>query len=65
MIFEIIIPAYSPTLSCGGGGRYDKLINKLGGPNIPAVGVALGFDRLVEAADFLISYLPKPKAPRF
>ncbi len=53
MIFEIIIPAYSPTLSCGGGGRYDKLINKLGGPNIPAVGVALGFDRLVEAAEFL------------
>ena len=53
MIFEIIIPDYSPTLSCGGGGRYDKLIKKLGGPDIPAVGVALGFDRLVEAAEFL------------
>ncbi|NCN45190.1 MAG: histidine--tRNA ligase [Candidatus Pacebacteria bacterium CG10_big_fil_rev_8_21_14_0_10_36_11] len=52
MIFEIIIPEY-PVGSCGGGGRYDQLIRDLGGPNMPATGVAFGFDRIVEAATAL------------
>lgn len=51
MIFEVILPGYEIG-SCGGGGRYDKLIEQLGGVNIPAVGIAFGFDRMVEAADF-------------
>lgn len=29
-----------------GGGRYDKLISDLGGPNLPAVGMAFGLERL-------------------
>lgn len=49
MIFEIIIPQYQAG-SCGGGGRYDQLINQLCGVSIPAVGVGIGFDRTVEAA---------------
>jgi histidyl-tRNA synthetase len=49
MIFEVIVPEYSAG-SLGGGGRYDQLIEQLGGPNIPAVGIAFGFDRMVEAA---------------
>ncbi len=52
MIFEVIIPAYGGG-SCGGGGRYDNLIAQLGGPDTPAVGMAFGFDRTVEAADQL------------
>lgn len=47
MIFEGKIPG--ETGSVGGGGRYDKLIENLGGPSIPAVGFGLGFDRTVEA----------------
>jgi len=50
MIFEVKIPEYSAG-SCAGGGRYDNLIEDLGGPDTPAVGVAFGFDRVVEAAD--------------
>lgn len=49
MIFEIILPEYGSG-SCGGGGRYDNLIKELGGIDVPAVGVAFGFDRTVEAA---------------
>ncbi len=49
MIFEIRIPEYTVG-SVGGGGRYDTLIADLGGPQIPAVGMAFGFDRIVEAA---------------
>ncbi len=34
--------------SLGGGGRYDKLIEMLGGEPTPAVGVALGIERIVD-----------------
>lgn len=30
----------------GGGGRYDGLVELVGGPSIPAVGLALGIDRI-------------------
>ena len=36
-----------------GGGRYDNLIGIFAGKNIPAVGFAFGFDRLVEAMEEL------------
>ncbi len=49
MIFEITIPGYEGG-SCGGGGRYDNLIGQLCGKETPAVGVGIGFDRVVEAA---------------
>ena len=50
MIFEVYLPGYEVG-SCGGGGRYDKLIEQLGGVSVPAVGIAFGFDRMVEAAE--------------
>lgn len=52
MIFEVIVPEYGSG-SLAGGGRYDNLIEQLGGVNIPATGIAYGFDRTVEAADEL------------
>jgi len=51
MIFEVVLPGFSES-SCAGGGRYDKLIEQLGGINIPAVGIAFGFDRMIEAAEY-------------
>lgn len=47
LIFEAVLPTSSGSL--GAGGRYDNLIKNLGGPNIPAVGFGLGFDRIIEA----------------
>ncbi len=35
-------------LALGGGGRYDYLVETLGGKSTPAVGVALGIERLLE-----------------
>jgi histidyl-tRNA synthetase len=49
MIFEVFVPEY-PIGSLAGGGRYDRLIEQLGGPNIPATGIAFGFDRMVDGA---------------
>jgi len=44
MVFEIYAPGMD--VAVGGGGRYDKLIELFGGGQVPAVGVALGVDRL-------------------
>ncbi len=49
MIFEVSVPEYTVG-SLGGGGRYDKLLSSLAQVDMPAVGVGLGFDRIVEAA---------------
>jgi len=40
-----------------GGGRYDNLIGLYGGKNIPAVGFAVGVDRLLDYLDFSSSTL--------
>ncbi len=34
--------------SLGGGGRYDELVRELDGPDLPAVGYAFGFERVIE-----------------
>lgn len=47
-IFEIVSEDLkSAQNALGGGGRYDNLINQLGGPDLPAVGFAVGIDRTI------------------
>lgn len=48
MIFEVQVNDYGAG-SVGGGGRYDKLLGQLVGVDTPAVGMAFGFDRLIDA----------------
>lgn len=38
-------------LSLAGGGRYDNIIKQFGGKDIPAVGIGLGFERIVDAME--------------
>jgi len=52
LIFEIEVDGYTAG-SVGGGGRYDNLIGMFAGKQIPAVGFAFGFDRLIEAMEQL------------
>lgn len=47
-IFEIQTTSLGAQSAVAGGGRYDGLIEALGGPSQPAIGFAIGFDRLVE-----------------
>ncbi|NLL30134.1 MAG: histidine--tRNA ligase [Clostridiales bacterium] len=42
-IFEIL----NEDFTVCGGGRYDKLIEEIGGPDMPAVGFGLGLERLI------------------
>ncbi|MBD9055760.1 MAG: histidine--tRNA ligase [Eubacterium ventriosum] len=44
-IFEIAIPEFGG--SCGGGGRYDKMVGKFIGHDVPACGFSIGFERIV------------------
>jgi histidyl-tRNA synthetase len=48
-VFEVMCDGEKdePSLSLGGGGRYDDLIRDLGGEDTPAVGFGLGLDRIV------------------
>jgi histidyl-tRNA synthetase len=52
MIFEVEVEGYEVG-SIAGGGRYDNLIGIFAGRDIPAVGFAFGFDRLIEAMETL------------
>lgn len=51
-IFEVEIDGYLGG-SVAGGGRYDNLIGNFSNSQIPAVGAAFGFDRLLEAMEEL------------
>ena len=44
-IFEIAMPEFGG--SCGGGGRYDKMIGNFTGKDVPACGFSIGFERII------------------
>ncbi len=44
-IFEITIDNYN--FSIAGGGRYDEMIGRFSGQNVPACGFSIGFERIV------------------
>jgi histidyl-tRNA synthetase len=48
--FEIQTTLLGAQSAIAGGGRYDGLVKALGGPDIPAIGFAIGVDRLAEIA---------------
>ncbi|MFH2122129.1 MAG: histidine--tRNA ligase [Pseudomonadota bacterium] len=45
--FEFITGDLGAQAAVGAGGRYDGLIEQLGGPRVPGIGFALGMERLV------------------
>jgi len=58
LVFEVYVPDYR--LAIGGGGRYDDLIKIYSGADIPALGFAVGIERLLEVLT-LQGKLPKLK----
>lgn len=61
-VFEIFAEGFDPALA--GGGRYDYLMEMIGGRATPAVGGAVGLDRLVEvikARNINVAAKIKPK----
>jgi histidyl-tRNA synthetase len=56
-VFEFTSDALGAQSGVGGGGRYDGLIEQLGGPHTPGMGWAAGVERM------LMSSPPAPTAP--
>ena len=44
-IFEIVMPQLG--IACGGGGRYDGMVGKFTGKDVPACGFSIGFERII------------------
>lgn len=44
-IFEVAMPEFGG--SCGGGGRYDRMVGKFTGNDVPACGFSIGFERII------------------
>ena len=49
-IWEMVVPGYEAG-SVGGGERYDGMVKRITGLDVPATGIAFGFDRTLEAAE--------------
>ncbi len=49
IIFEFVLKEKPEFGSIGGGGRYDELIGKISGVDMPAVGGSIGLDRMFAA----------------
>lgn len=62
-IFEIAMPEFGG--ACGGGGRYDKMVGKFTGNDVPACGFSIGFERIIlllMESGFMIPESPKKVA---
>jgi len=46
--FEVVSGALGAQAAVAAGGRYDGLVEELGGPPTPAIGFAIGLERLIE-----------------
>jgi histidyl-tRNA synthetase len=62
-VFEVWAAGIGAQAAVCGGGRYDGLVELVGGPPTPGVGVAVGLERIIlvmEGLDVAVPPLPKP-----
>jgi histidyl-tRNA synthetase len=50
-VFEFVSDRLGAQAALGGGGRYDRLVEELGGPPTPGIGFATGIERLLLASE--------------
>jgi histidyl-tRNA synthetase len=63
-VFEVQPEAEGAQSTLGGGGRYDDLIEELGGKPTPAIGFAAGIERIIlnlERQNIPVPALPRPQ----
>lgn len=59
-VFELITETEEGSLTVCGGGRYDHLVEQLGGPDLPAVGFGMGLERVLMLMNSEGIEIPKP-----
>lgn len=57
--FEIVVDAIGAQNAIGGGGRYNGLVEAVGGPSVPGIGFGLGLERILLALEDQGSQLGK------
>ncbi len=62
--FEIQSPDLGAQNALGGGGRYNALVEEMGGPPTPGIGFGLGVERILIALQALGAEMPVPHGPR-
>ena len=63
-VFEVQHGGLGAQNAVGGGGRYDRLIEEVGGPETPGVGFSSGLERILlalEAEGVLLPGVPSPE----
>jgi len=60
-VFEIVSAELGAQDAIVGGGRYDDLVAELGGPRLPAIGFAIGLDRLIDTLP--VEFNERPRQP--
>jgi histidyl-tRNA synthetase len=57
-VFEVVSEDLGAQDAILGGGRYDGLVESLGGPSVPGIGFAIGEDRLLQVAPLTLPRRP-------
>jgi len=58
--FELIMGNLGAQNTVAAGGRYDGLVQEIGGPATPGIGFALGMERAISLMDTAVFAAPKP-----
>ena len=59
-VFELITATRDGNLTVCGGGRYDNLVEEIGGPQLQAVGFGMGIERVLMLMDSEGIEIPRP-----
>jgi histidyl-tRNA synthetase len=62
-VWEVTTSGLGSQNAIGGGGRYDNLVESLGGRPTPGVGFGIGLERLLMALESQQVALPDPRRP--
>ncbi|AFQ42973.1 histidine--tRNA ligase [Desulfosporosinus meridiei] len=62
--FEVMVEEIGAQSAICGGGRYDKLVEEIGGPATPGIGFAMGIERVLAALQ-VQNKLPEEKPKQF
>ena len=62
-LFEIVSPDVGAQSALAGGGRYNRLVEDLGGPPTPGIGFGMGIERTLIALQTLAVPVPPPARP--
>lgn len=62
-VFEFISNAIGAQGTVCGGGRYNNLVEQIGGPSVPGVGFGMGLERLIMVAEAAGLYLGERQKP--